>query len=77
MQRGERYINYDIENAKARVWDDGDTRVSCTTVSTSALAVVRVLEEKEETRDRYLYVAEMKKSQNEIIAFLEKTGEKV
>ena len=56
------------------MWDDGDVPVSCTTVGTSAQAVVRVLE-KEETKDRYLYVTEMAKSQNEIIEFLRgKTG---
>lgn len=52
--------------------------MSCTTVSASALAVVWVLEEEEQTRDKYLYVAEMTKSQKEIIAFLEeKTRKKV
>lgn len=74
---GGKFINYNIEDAKATVWDEGDVRVSCTTVGTSALAVVRVLEKEEETRDRYLYVAEMTKSQNEIIVFLEeKKGRK-
>lgn len=51
-------------------------RVNCTTVGTSALAVFRALEKEEEMRDRYLYVAEMTMSQNEIIAFLEEKTEK-
>ena len=54
------------------VWDDGNVRTSYTTLPTSALAVVRCLERSEETANKYLLVAEVTATQNEIVAVLEK-----
>lgn len=50
---------YDVEKWTCTIWDDGNARTSYTTIGTSALAVVRVLEREEETKNKYLYIVEI------------------
>lgn len=66
------FLPYDVEKRTAMIWDDGSVRTTYTTIATAATAVVRALEREEETANKYLRIAEITASQNEIVAALEK-----
>lgn len=66
------FLPYDVEKRTAMIWDEGSVRTSYTSIGTGATAVVRILEKEEETANKYLYIAELTASQNQIVAAMEK-----
>jgi nucleoside-diphosphate-sugar epimerase len=70
-------LKFDVRARKAYVQDGGDVKFSASNLDFIAKAVVRVLERKEETRDKLLYVHSHYVTQNEVLAALEKaTGKR-
>lgn len=65
------FLEFDIPQKKATVWDDGERRFTLINEQALGNSVVGVLRNPEETRNRYLYVASVETSQNEIVAALE------
>lgn len=63
-------LQFDLENRKALIYDGGNVKFSATTLPTIGLAVVRVLQEEEESRNRMLYIQSVCVSQNEVLASL-------
>ncbi|KAJ5220079.1 NmrA-like family protein [Penicillium chermesinum] len=71
------FLQYDLQKHTAVIWDSGDKRF--TTINEKALgqSVVSVLQHPAETSNKYLYVASVETSQNELLRALEKeTGTK-
>ena len=66
------FLDFDIVNKKAKVWDDGRTRYSGITVHDLGRALVQVLKEpgRAELRNRYVFVRSVTTSQAEILAVL-------
>jgi putative NADH-flavin reductase len=65
-------LQFDVKAHKARIFDGGDIRWSATTIDTIATAVVRILQNEEQTRDRMLYIQSFCVTQNEVLRSLEK-----
>ena len=69
-------LGFDIPNRKATLFDGGDIKWSATSVDIIGKAVVGVLLNEKETRNRMLYVESVRVSQNEVLEALKKaTGE--
>lgn len=70
-------LQVDLSKRTVTVFDGGEVKFSATNLDTVGLAVVRVLQKEESTRDRQLYVQGLRVTQNEVLASLEAaTGEK-
>lgn len=65
------FLEFDIPQKKATVWDDGERRFTLTNERALGDSVIGVLRNPEQTKNRYLYVASVETSQNEIVAALE------
>ena len=59
----------------ALIYDDGDTRISCTNISTVGRAVSAIIQKPAETANKYLYISSFTVSPNEILASLENATE--
>ena len=71
------FLGFDLQGHKATIYDSGDSQFSTTTVPTIALAVRGILHHPEETANKFVYVASVTTSQNEILSALElSTGKK-
>ena len=71
------FLGFNIGTKTALIYDDGNTRLSCTNISTVGKAVSAILEKPAETANKFLFVSSFTVSPNEILASLEKvTGEK-
>jgi len=64
----------DLESGKPRIFDGGDQLFSSTTLATVGKAVVGVLEHPEETKNRAVYVEDIKISQNKLLALAKKAA---
>ena len=80
--QGVKYNNFDVDlkNAKATIWDGGDTRFSAANMDDIANAVVTLITD-ESVRKQYLnqtaYVSSVQITQNELLAAAEEvTGKK-
>jgi putative NADH-flavin reductase len=60
-------LSFDVKGRRAKIFDDGETRWSATTLATIGTAVVRVLQKEEETRNRMLYIQSFCVTQNEVL----------
>ena len=64
-------LSFDLQQRKARRFDDGKVKWSTTTLATIAMAVIRVLQKTQETKNRMLYIQSFCVSQNQILTSLE------
>lgn len=60
-------LNFNLTKKKATIFDGGDIKWSATTLDGIALAVVKVLQNEERTRDKLLYVQGLCATQNELL----------
>lgn len=65
------FLEFDIANRTATIWDGGDKSFTFTNEKQLGQAVVSVLQHHQETKNQYLYVASVETTQNEILAALE------
>jgi len=70
------FLGFELKANRALIYDFGDTRISATNIEATALALLGVLRDPAATANKYLYVASVTTSQNEILASLEKATEK-
>lgn len=63
-------LSFDVKGRKAKIFDDGEVRWSATTLATIGTAVVRVLQNEEETTNRMLYIQSFCVTQNEVLRSL-------
>ncbi|KFZ07800.1 hypothetical protein V502_09746 [Pseudogymnoascus sp. VKM F-4520 (FW-2644)] len=71
------FLEFDIANRTATIWDDGNKRFTLTNEKQLGQAVASVLQHPQETKNQYLYIASVETTQNEILASLEEaSGEK-
>ena len=66
------FLLLDLQKRSAVIQDEGNDRFSCTNLNTVALAIVRVLQKPEETKNKFLFIQSFSMSQNELLAALEK-----
>lgn len=64
-------LQFDLKTSKAQVFDDGETKWSATTLARIGLAVVRVLQRADATKNRALYIQSFCTTQNKVLASLE------
>ncbi|KAL6719670.1 hypothetical protein ACLMJK_001591 [Lecanora helva] len=69
-------LQFDLKNRKALIFDDGNVIFSATTLDTIGLAVARVLQREEGTKNRMLYIQSVCVSQNELLRSLERLSGK-
>ncbi|KAJ5115918.1 hypothetical protein N7456_000266 [Penicillium angulare] len=71
------FLEYDLQKHTAIIWDGGDKRFSTINEKALGQSVVSVLQRPDVTKNKYLHVASLETSQNEILSALEKeTGAK-
>lgn len=71
------WLDYDLEEKRAVIYDSGDKRWSTTNMGTVATAVVKVLLKPDDTRNKPIFVASFTVSQFEVLRALEEaTGSK-
>ncbi|KAJ5979545.1 NmrA-like family protein [Penicillium waksmanii] len=66
------FLEYDLQKHTAVIWDSGDKRFTAINEKALGQSVVSVLQRPQETTNKYLYVASVETSQNEILTALEK-----
>lgn len=64
-------LGFDIPARRATIYDSGDRPFTASTVAQVSSAVVGVLQNPEQTANKYVYVGSFTTSQNEILAALE------
>lgn len=65
------WLDYDLQNRKAVIYDSGNKLWSTTNIGTAAAAVVKVLQKPEETTNRSVHVASFTVSQLQVLDALE------
>ncbi|CAN9177362.1 unnamed protein product [Alternaria sp. RS040] len=71
------FLGFDAANKVATLYEDGTAKFSSTNLHTIGLAVVKVLENAEATKNQYVFVSGFQTSQKEILEVAEKvTGGK-
>ena len=71
------FLEFNVANRTATIWDGGNQSFTLTNEKQLSQAVVSVLQHPQETRNKYLYIASVETTQNEILAVLEEaTGAK-
>ncbi|KAI9815275.1 MAG: hypothetical protein M1827_002755 [Pycnora praestabilis] len=70
------FLGFDINSESVTIYGDGTKKLSMTTLSTSALSVVKVLLNPTETANQHVFVQSFLASQNEVLAVLEEVGGK-
>ncbi|KAE8383634.1 hypothetical protein BDV26DRAFT_93810 [Aspergillus bertholletiae] len=74
---GNGVLGFDVANRTATIWDGGNQSFTLTNEKQLGQAVVSVLQHPQETSNKYLYIASVEATQNEILAALEEaTGTK-
>ncbi|KAF3916853.1 hypothetical protein ABW20_dc0109871 [Dactylellina cionopaga] len=68
------FLEFDIANRTATVWDGGNKSFTCTNEKQLGQAVVSVLQHPQETSNQYLFIASVETTQNEIVAALEEVS---
>ncbi|KAL4759382.1 aromatic alcohol reductase [Aspergillus foveolatus] len=69
------FLGYDIGSRTATIWDDGNKKFTFTNQAQLGRALVSALRSPGATANRYLYIASVETSQNEILAALERATE--
>lgn len=67
------FLEYDIANKIATIWDGGNKRFTLTNEKDLGTAIASVLKKPEETANKYLFISSIETTQNEILAALEET----
>ncbi|GIK00860.1 hypothetical protein Aspvir_004889 [Aspergillus viridinutans] len=71
------FLEFDIANRTATIWDGGNKSFTLTNEKHLSEAVVSILQHPQDTSNKYLYIASVETTQNDILAALEeKTGTK-
>ncbi|KAF7592558.1 hypothetical protein BBP40_012718 [Aspergillus hancockii] len=71
------FLGFEIANRTATIWDGGDKSLTFTNEKLLGEAVVSVLQHPRQTSNKYIYIASVETTQNEIMASLEEeTGAK-
>ncbi|TFB02992.1 Isoflavone reductase-like protein [Trichoderma ghanense] len=65
------FLEYDLANKTATIWDGGDKKFTLTNEKDLGKAVASVLQNPEQTANKYLFVSSVETTQNEILAALE------
>ncbi|KAM0257006.1 hypothetical protein ACHAQJ_004599 [Trichoderma viride] len=65
------FLEYDLTNKTATIWDDGDRKFTLTNEKDLGVAVTSILKKPEETANKYLFISSVETTQNEILAALE------
>lgn len=65
-------MQFDIANRTATIWDGGHKSFTLINEKSLGQSVVSVLQNPEQTKNKYLYVASVETTQREILAALEK-----
>lgn len=68
------WLDFNLKEKKARIFDSGDTTWSTSTIGTVADSVVKVLLKPEETTNRPVHVASFTVSQRQVLKALEKAS---
>ncbi|KAI0017546.1 NmrA-like family protein [Xylariomycetidae sp. FL0641] len=68
----EGFLHFDLKGKRADILDDGSMKSSTATLDRVALAVVRILQREEQTRNRVLYIQSFCVSQLEVLRALER-----
>ncbi|KAF5232127.1 hypothetical protein FANTH_13124 [Fusarium anthophilum] len=63
---------FDWENKSAELWEKGNTRLSTTSIAGAARAIAGALKNREETKNRVLYVHEMVITQAQVLELAKK-----
>ncbi|KAI9678898.1 MAG: hypothetical protein M1829_001883 [Trizodia sp. TS-e1964] len=66
------FLGYDLKAHTALIYEKGDVKFATTNLADIGLAVVGVLLHPTETANRFVYIASVEATQNEILAALEK-----
>jgi hypothetical protein len=71
------FLEFDIANRTATIWDGGNKSFTLTNEKHLSEAVVSILQHPQDTSNKYLHIASVETTQNDILAALEeKTGTK-
>ncbi|KAE8351803.1 hypothetical protein BDV28DRAFT_13150 [Aspergillus coremiiformis] len=70
---GNGFLGFDVASHTATIWDDGNKSITFTNEKQLGQAVVSVLQQPQETSNKYFYIASVETTQNEILAALEET----
>jgi hypothetical protein len=62
------FYGLDPKAHKAKIWDDGNTKVSVSTYNTIGLAVTRILSKPAGTANRTVYISSFETSLNDLLA---------
>lgn len=69
------FLDFDIPNRAATIWDDGNKRVSVTNEKELVDALIAVLTQPDKTANQFLHISSLETTQQEILAELqEATG---
>lgn len=68
------WLDYDLEQRTALIFDSGHTAWSTTTIDTAASTITKVLLKPIETKNRPVYVASFTVSQQQVLSALEKAS---
>ncbi|KAE8414171.1 hypothetical protein BDV36DRAFT_286415 [Aspergillus pseudocaelatus] len=68
---GNGFLEFDVATRTATIWDGGNQSFTLTNEKQLGQAVASVLQHPQETSNRYLYIASVETTQNEILAALE------
>ncbi|CEJ83164.1 hypothetical protein VHEMI03185 [[Torrubiella] hemipterigena] len=66
------FLEFDIPNKRATVWDDGNKSFTMTNEKQLGDAVIAALKHWDQVSNRYIYVASVETTQNKIVEALEK-----
>ncbi|MCJ1433496.1 hypothetical protein MMC27_002858 [Xylographa pallens] len=64
-------LQFNLKERKVRIFDGGNIKWSTTTLDTIGTAVVRILQNEAETKNRMLYIQSLCTTQNEVLRLLE------
>ncbi|KAL7919898.1 NAD(P)-binding protein [Trichoderma austrokoningii] len=70
---GNGFLEYDVVNKTATIWDGGNKKFTLTNKNDLGAATAAVLKKPEETANKYLFISSVETTQNEILAALEET----
>ncbi|KAL8919123.1 MAG: hypothetical protein Q9172_005127 [Xanthocarpia lactea] len=67
------FLGFDLETHTATIFDSGEAVVNGTNLSDVAQSIVAILSRPEETANKYMFIQNVKATQNQILAALEKS----
>lgn len=67
------FLGFDLKTHSATIYDEGDAPVNGTNLADVAQSIVSILSKPDETANKYLFIQNIKATQNQILAALEKS----